>query len=47
MTMLWASRKPMGLTTLPPVAAALPDHERLAWLLGRTAVDGLDPAGIF
>ncbi|CAB4364628.1 MAG: maleylpyruvate isomerase family mycothiol-dependent enzyme [Actinobacteria bacterium] len=46
-TMLWASRKPMGLTSLPAAAATLPDHERLAWMLGRTAVAGLDPAGIF
>ncbi|MDO8391715.1 MAG: maleylpyruvate isomerase family mycothiol-dependent enzyme [Actinomycetota bacterium] len=46
-TMLWASRKPMGLTTLPVAAAALPDSERLAWLLGRTVVPGLEPAGIF
>ena len=46
-TMLWASRKPMGLTTLPAAAATLPDHERLAWLLGRTTVPGLEPAGIF
>ena len=47
MTMEWASRKPMGLTTLPAVAVALTDHERVAWLLGRTVVEGLDPAGIF
>lgn len=47
MTMLWASRKPMGLTTLPVAATTLPDHERLAWLLGRTTVEGLEPAGIF
>lgn len=46
-TMLWASRKPMGLTSLPAPAAALPDHERVAWLLGRTVVPGLEPAGIF
>ncbi len=46
-TMLWASRKPMGLTTLPLAAQTLPDGARLAWLLGRTAVAGLDPAGIF
>jgi len=45
--MLWASRKPMGLTTLPATAVALSDHERAAWLLGRAAVDGLDAAGIF
>lgn len=47
MTMLWASRKPMGLTNLPAAAATLPDHDRLAWLLGRTTVAGLEPAGIF
>ena len=46
-TMEWASRKPMGLTTLPPIALALSEHERVAWLLGRATVDGLDAAGIF
>ena len=45
-TMLWASRLPMGLTTLPAAALALDDRQRLAWLLGRTDVAGLDPAGI-
>lgn len=47
MTMLWASRQPMGLTTLPPGALALPEHERVAWLVGRAAPQGLEPAGIF
>ena len=47
MTMEWASRKPMGLTTLPATALALGDRERVAWLLGRTSVVGLDVAGIF
>ena len=47
MTMLWASRKPMGLTTLPPAALALPEHERVAWLVGRTVPEGMEPAGIF
>ena len=47
MTMLWASRKPMGLTTLPAAGMALADHERAAWLLGRTSVEGLEAAGIF
>jgi len=46
-TMEWASRKPMGLTTLPPIALALGEHERVAWLLGRTTVEGLDAAGVF
>ncbi len=45
--MEWASRKPMGLTALAPVALGLSEHERVAWLLGRTAVDGLEAAGIF
>ena len=47
MTMLWASRKPMGLTTLPVEALAVDDHHRLAWLMGRATIDGLAPAGIY
>ena len=47
MTMLWASRKPMGLTTLPALALAVDDHHRLAWLLGRAAIDGLAAAGVY
>jgi maleylpyruvate isomerase len=46
LTMLWASRKPMGLTQLPEAARRAPAHRRVAWLLGRTDIDGLDPAGI-
>ena len=46
MTAQWASRKPMGLTNLPPQALALSPHDRLAWLWGRLDVDGLPPAGI-
>ncbi|MEP7201354.1 MAG: maleylpyruvate isomerase N-terminal domain-containing protein [Ilumatobacteraceae bacterium] len=46
LTMLWASRKPMGLTALPPAAMAVTSHHRAAWLLGRAAIDGLAPAGI-
>ncbi len=46
-TMEWASRRPMGLTTLPPTALALGERERVAWLLGRITVHGLDAAGIF
>ena len=46
-TMEWASRKPMGLTTLPPIALALGERERVAWLLGRTTVAGLDATGVF
>jgi hypothetical protein len=44
--MLWASRKPMGLTDLPPEAMAVPPRHRLAWMLGRVEIDGLGPAGI-
>lgn len=47
LAMQWASRKPMGLTTLPTIALELSDHERAAWLMGRATVDGLDAAGIF
>jgi maleylpyruvate isomerase len=46
LTMLWASRKPMGMTALPPEAMSVGDHHRLAWLLGRADIDGLAPAGI-
>ncbi|MEQ1700983.1 MAG: maleylpyruvate isomerase N-terminal domain-containing protein [Ilumatobacteraceae bacterium] len=47
MQMQWASRKPMGLTTLPAAAMALPEAHRVAWLTGRAEVAGLEPAGIF
>jgi maleylpyruvate isomerase len=46
LTMLWASRRPMGLTDLPPEAMSVTDHQRLAWLLGRAEIDGLPAAGI-
>ena len=44
--MLWASRKPMGMTALPAQAMAVSDHHRLAWLLGRAELDGLARAEI-
>lgn len=46
MTMLWASRKPMGLTELPREALAVPANRRVAWLLGRAEIDGLPEAGL-
>ncbi len=46
MTILWDSRRPMGLTGLPTEALAVSDHQRAAWLLGRAAIDGLEPAGL-
>lgn len=47
MEMAWNARKPMGATGLPQQALALPPVTRLMWLIGRTPVDGLAPAGIF
>lgn len=47
LTSLWASRRPMGLTTLPPEALAVPEAHRVAWLLGRADIDGLGPAGVY
>lgn len=46
LTMLWDSRRPMGLTGLPAAALALPEPDRLAWLLGRASFAGLEPAGL-
>jgi maleylpyruvate isomerase len=45
--MLWTARRPMGLTPLPAAAMAVLPHERLAWLVGRTEIDGLEPARLF
>jgi len=45
--MLWKARQPMGLTPLPEAALAAPPPVRLAWLMGRTDIDGLRPAAIF
>ena len=47
MTMLWNSRLPMGMTGLPGAALAVSDHHRLAWLMGRADIDGLEPAGLW
>jgi maleylpyruvate isomerase len=47
MEMLWKANKPMGMTPLPDLALQSPPHVRLAWLMGRTEIDGLAPAGIF
>lgn len=46
MSMLWNSRLSMGLTGLPQLALAVDDHHRVAWLLGRADIDGLEPAGL-
>jgi maleylpyruvate isomerase len=47
MEMLWKARQPMGLTPLPQAVLHLAEHDRLAWLLGRLEVDGVEPAGVF
>jgi maleylpyruvate isomerase len=47
LTMLWAARQPMGLTTLPDPVLALDPHDRVAWLMGRHHVDGVEPARIY
>lgn len=47
MERLWISRQPTVPTTLPPEALAVDPGDRLAWLLGRGSIAGLDPAGIF
>lgn len=46
LAMQWASRRPMGLTELPSAALAVDDRTRLAWLLGRVEIDGVEPAGV-
>lgn len=46
MTNQWAGRQPLGMTALPPEALRVPDAQRLAWLLGRTTIAGLEPAGL-
>jgi len=46
-TMLWNSRRPMGMTGLPARAMTVSEARRVAWLLGRADIDGLDPAGLY
>lgn len=41
--MAWRARHAMGLTGLPAAALALPPRHRLAWLVGRLELDGLEP----
>jgi len=47
MEMRWNARRPMGMTGLPQAALDAPPHERLAWLLGRSSIGDLEPAGVF
>jgi maleylpyruvate isomerase len=46
LAMVWASRRPMGMTELPAAALAATPHERLQWLLGRRDIEGLPDAGM-
>lgn len=46
-TMLWNSRRPMGLTGLPAAAMAVPPAHRVAWLLGLTEIDGLAHSDLY
>lgn len=47
MTMLWSAKQSTRTPSLPAEALALTAPERLAWLMGRTTVDGLDAAAVF
>ncbi len=47
MGMLWTARQPMGMTRLPAAALAADPATRLAWLMGRTDIHGLEPARLF
>ncbi|MEM8748183.1 MAG: maleylpyruvate isomerase N-terminal domain-containing protein [Actinomycetota bacterium] len=40
--MTWRSRLPMGMSGLPQAALALDPPARLAWLMGRRSIPGLD-----
>lgn len=46
MGMLWTARKPMGMTPIPDEALAADPATRLAWMMGRTDIPGLDPAAL-
>lgn len=46
MTMQWKSRGSMGLTDLPQQIRTQSPTARLGWLMGRTVIDALAPAGL-
>lgn len=46
LTMLYKSRGSMGLAELPAEVLRVDPRVRLAWLLGRTVVEGVEPAGV-
>ncbi|MBG7603135.1 MAG: maleylpyruvate isomerase family mycothiol-dependent enzyme [Actinobacteria bacterium] len=47
MGMLWKARQPMGMTELPAQALQATPGVRLGWLMGRSEIDGLEPARVF
>ena len=44
--MVWNARKPMGMTPLPSVVLGVPPHERLAWMIGRHEIEGVEAASL-
>ena len=44
MSMQWKARGSMGLNDLPAGVARRSDVERLAWLMGRLVIEGVEPA---
>jgi maleylpyruvate isomerase len=44
---IWQSRRPMGLTELPPEVLALTPQRRLSWMFGRLQIDGIAPADVY
>ena len=46
LAMQWSSRGSMGMNSLPRPVARLEDRWRLAWLLGRHEVEGIEVAGV-
>lgn len=46
LSMLWMAKQSMGSSGLPLAALAVDPRRRLAWLLGRSEVDGLGAAGL-
>jgi maleylpyruvate isomerase len=46
MELLWAERQAPDNASLPTAVLDLDPTTRIAWLLGRTTIDGLDAAGI-
>jgi maleylpyruvate isomerase len=47
MGLLWTERQASDVASLPAAALDLEPTTRLAWLLGRTTIDGLDAAGVY